>query len=128
VDGQEVQALIGEVVEQVVQWQPLAPAATLVGGPLAGVIDEHPAHGPRGGGQKLGAALGGGQGVGAEDAQDGLVDQGGRLESLARLLVGEASGGELPEFVVDKREQLGCSLGVAGLGRDEDLGDVCHER
>ena len=57
-----------------------------------------------------------------------LMHQRSRLQGLTGLLVGEASGGELAELVIHKREQLGCGLGVAGLGRGENLGDVCHER
>ena len=36
----------------------------------------------------------------------GLVDEGGRLQRLARLLLGHPRGGELAQFVVDEREQL----------------------
>ena len=36
VDGQQVQALFGEVVQDLIQRQPLAPAAALVRGPPAG--------------------------------------------------------------------------------------------
>ena len=35
------------------------------------------------------------------------MDQGGGLERLAGLLVGQPRGGELPQLVVDERQQLG---------------------
>jgi hypothetical protein len=67
-------------------------------------------------------------GTPADKRHAGLVDQGRRLEGLAESLVGLPPRRHLPEFVVDEREQLGCGLGVAGLGRGEDLGDVRHGR
>src|SRR5437763_693038 len=40
----------------------------------------------------------------------------------------EADGGELAEFVVDEREQLGRDRRVAGRGGVEQPGDVGHDR
>ena len=38
-----------------------------------------------------------------------------------------ARGGELPQLVVDEREQLGGGLAVAGLGGLEKSGQIGHE-
>jgi hypothetical protein len=114
VDGQQVQALLGEVVQHVVQRQPLAVAAALVGGAAAGVIDQHLAHGAGGGRQELAAALGGAQGVGAEEAQDGLVDQGGRLQRVAGPLAAQQAAAQPPQLVVDQGDQLVAGAGAAG--------------
>ena len=57
-----------------------------------------------------------------------LVDEGGRLEGLPGLLVGQPRGGQLPQLVVDEREQVGRGLRVAGLDGGQDLGDVGHDR
>ena len=66
--------------------------------------------------------------VAADQPEVRLVDQGGGLEGLARLLVGQPGGGELAQLVVDEREQLGRGLRVAGLDGGQDLGDVGHDR
>ena len=62
----------------------------------------------------------------ADQPQVRLVDQGGGLEGVARLLGGQARGGELAQLVVDEREQFGGGLRVAGRGGVEDLRDVGH--
>ena len=54
------------------------------------------------------------------------MDQGGRLEGVAGRLGRQPGGGELPQLVVDEREQLGRGLRVAGRGRVEESGDVGH--
>ena len=62
----------------------------------------------------------------ADQPEVRLVDQGGGLERLPRLLVGQPGGGEPAQLVVDEREQVGGGLRVAGLDRGQDLGDVGH--
>ena len=54
------------------------------------------------------------------------MDQGGRLERLARLLLGHACGGELAQLVVDERQEFGRGLRVAGRSGGQELGDVGH--
>ena len=54
------------------------------------------------------------------------VDEGGGLERLAGLLVGQPAGGERPEFVVDERQEVGGRVGVAGRGGVEESGEVTH--
>jgi hypothetical protein len=61
-----------------------------------------------------------------DQPQVGLVDQGGGPERLARILVGQARRGNLPQFVVDERKQLCGGLWVAGLDRCQDLRDIGH--
>src|SRR5262249_21954470 len=56
----------------------------------------------------------------------GLVDERGRLEGVARLLVGEAACGQPAQLVVHEREQVGGGLTVPGRGGIEQLGDRRH--
>ena len=57
-----------------------------------------------------------------------LVDQGRRLERLARLLLGQLRCGQLAQLVVDQRQELLGGLGVAVLDGREDARDVVHRR
>src|SRR5262249_34280766 len=50
----------------------------------------------------------------------------GRLERLARLLLGQPDGSELAQFVVDEREQLLRGARAAVLDGGQDLRDVSH--
>jgi hypothetical protein len=60
------------------------------------------------------------------ESEVSLVDQCSRLERVPGILLGHPRGGELPQLVVDEREQLGRGLGVAGRGRVQESGDVGH--
>ena len=54
------------------------------------------------------------------------MDEGGRLEGLARPLVGQPGGGELAQLVVDEGEELLGGTRVTLLGRGQDAGDLAH--
>jgi hypothetical protein len=56
------------------------------------------------------------------------VNQGGGVERLARLLVGQARRGELAQLVVDQREELAGGVGVALLDEAQDVRDFAHDR
>ena len=62
----------------------------------------------------------------ADEPQVRLVDQGGGVEGVAGGFGGHARGGELPQLVVDEREQVGGGLAVAGRGGVEEAGHVGH--
>ena len=62
----------------------------------------------------------------AHQPQVGLVDQGRRLERLARLLLRQPLGGQLAQLVVDERQELLGGGRVAVLDRGQDPGDVGH--
>jgi hypothetical protein len=54
------------------------------------------------------------------------VDQGGRLERLPGLLVGQPGRRELAQLLVDQRQKVGSGVRVAGLDRGQDLCHVGH--
>src|SRR5262245_54630660 len=112
----------------VVELDPLPVPAVPEAALAAGTLDEDAAHGLGGGGEELAAAGPAGPrrpGL-AGEPQVGLVDQGGRLEGVARALAGQAVGGQPPQFVVDEREEVGGGLAVPGRGGIEQLGQVRH--
>ena len=55
-----------------------------------------------------------------------LVDQRGGLKRLAGILLGHLCSGQLPQFVVDQRQQLLGGGGVALFDGAEDMCDVAH--
>jgi hypothetical protein len=55
-----------------------------------------------------------------------VVDERGGLERVAGLLGGHLGGGELPQLVVDEREELLGGVGVTPLDGSQDLSDLAH--
>ena len=55
------------------------------------------------------------------------MHQGGGVEGVPGLLRGHPRGRELPQLVVDEREQVGRRLAVAGRGGVEELSDLGHD-
>src|SRR5262249_41315679 len=92
----------------------------------AGIVDEDAAHGLGGGREEVTAAV---PVLGLFDVhqpQVRLVDQGGGLEGLARLLLGQPLGREPAQFVVDQRQELRGGGRIALLDGRQDTGDVAH--
>ena len=58
--------------------------------------------------------------LGVDQADVGLVDQGGRLESLPRLLLGHLLCRQFPQLVVDQRQKLLGGMGIAFLDGGQD--------
>ena len=54
------------------------------------------------------------------------MHQGGRLQSLAGLLLCQLLGRQLAQFVIDERQQLIRRLRIALAHRVQDPGDVVH--
>ena len=61
-----------------------------------------------------------------DQPQIGLMNQGRRLQRLARFLAGEPLGRELAQLAVDQRQELLDGPGVALVDRLEDAGDLVH--
>ena len=89
------------------------------------MIDEDSPHGFGGGGEEVSAAV---ELLIADQPQVGFVNQRGGVEGVAGGFGGHARGGELPELIVDERQQLSGGLAVAGRGGFEELGDLDHSR
>ena len=62
----------------------------------------------------------------ADEPQVRLVDQGGGVQRLARLLLGELLRRELAELVVDQRQQLAGRAGLPAVERVEGPADLMH--
>ena len=62
----------------------------------------------------------------ADQPEVRLVDEGGRLQGVAGGLGGHPRGGELPQLVVDEREQLGGGLAVTGRRGVQESRHVGH--
>src|SRR5262249_388722 len=89
-------------------------------------VDQDPAHRLGRRGEEMAAAVPPRGLLGAKEPQVGLVNQGGGLKRLPRLLVHELVRSQPPELVIDDREErVGC-FGVALFDGCEDAGDVVH--
>jgi hypothetical protein len=64
--------------------------------------------------------------LGVHQAEVGLLDQGGGLERLAGLLLGQLRRCQLAQLVIDQRQELLGGLGIALLDGGQDTRDVGH--
>src|SRR5262249_29584942 len=88
--------------------------------------DEDAAHGLGSSGEEVTPAVPVARLATADEPEVGLVDEGGWLKRLARLLVREALRSELAQLVVDEWQQLGGGLGIAGLNGGHELREFGH--
>ena len=87
------------------------------------MVDQNAPHGFRRGGEEVAAVV---EVLVADETQVRLVDQGGGVQGVPGILRGHPRGSELPQLVVDQRQQLLGRLAVALLDGREDAGDVVH--
>src|SRR5262249_53599957 len=104
----------------------LPAAAALLPLFVAGVVEEDAAHGLGCGGEEVAAAIPGVCHLAADQAEVGLVDQGGGLQGLPRLLLGQLLRGEPAQLVIDKGEQLLGGVRVALVDGGQEVGDLTH--
>jgi hypothetical protein len=101
----------------------------------AGLVHQDAAHGLGRGGKEVAAAvplrlshLRVARRRGRNQPQIGFIHQGGRLQCLPRLLVGELLGRQLAQLVVDQRQELVGGVRVALFDGGQDAGDIGHRR
>ena len=110
----------------VVEVEPAASAPGLAGLLVPGPVDQDAPHGLGGRGEEVPAAVPVPGLLPAHQPEVGLVDQGGGLERLARLLLGQLLGRQLAQLVVDERQELLGGVRVALLDRVQHPGDRVH--
>ncbi len=62
----------------------------------------------------------------ADQSHPGLMDQGSGLQSLTGFFLGQPDRGQLPEFVVNQRQQLLRRRWIAGLDLRKNACNVSH--
>src|ERR1700730_15821531 len=92
----------------------------------ARLLDEDAAHGFGGGREEVAAAVPALGLLGVYQAQIGFMDQGGGLECLPRLFLSQLLGRQLPQLVINQRQQLLSGVRVALLDGTQDLRPVAH--
>jgi hypothetical protein len=95
--------------------------------PMPGVIDEDSPHGFGGGAKEMTTAVPGGLSLfRAEQAEPGLVDQGGRLQCLSGPIVGHLCGRQSAQLLVQQRQQVLRRLGLTPLNTIEQPCHLAH--
>jgi len=123
VEGQEAvvrQRCGGEVGVQIL---PSPAPAALDPALAARAPDQDPAHRLGGGGEEMSSV---GEVRIPDQPQIRVVDQGGGVERLPRLLAGQLRRGQPAQLVVDQRQQLLRGVRVALLDSGKDPGDLAH--
>src|SRR5262249_52944898 len=92
----------------------------------AGVLDEDPSHGLGRRAEEVAPVVPGFRVTAFNQPQVGLVDQGRRLECLARSLPGEPGGRQLAQLAVDQRQKPVGGSGLALVDRLEDSRHFVH--
>jgi hypothetical protein len=84
------------------------------------------AHGLCGGGEEMAAAVPLLRLLDIDQPEVGFVYQGGRLECVARLFLGQTLSGQLPQLLVDQGQELLGGARVALRNGREDASNVIH--
>ena len=92
---------------------------------MADLIDKYSSH-RLGGGEEVSAAVPAVGLLASDEPNVSLVDECGGLESLAGLLAGESLRRQVPQFVVDEREEFLGGVGVTPLDSGQDVGNLTH--
>ena len=127
VDVEKLVRRRGEADVGGVEGHTTTPAAAFVGLLAAGLIDENAAHRLGRGGEEVTAAVPGRLVPLADQAQVGLVNEGGGLERLPRLFLRQLLRGQLAQLVVDERQQPAGGLRVVVFDGVQQLRDIFHD-
>ena len=87
------------------------------------MVDQNAPHGFRRGGEEVAAVV---EVLVADETQVRLVDQGGGVQGVPGILRGHPRGSELPQLVVDQRQQLRRRFGIAATDGVEQPGGLRH--
>ena len=108
---------------ELVEIDAIPPTAPLQPGTVPGVVDQHPPHRLGGGGEEVRFVV---EVLVPDQPHVSLMNQGGGVEGVPRFLGGHLRSRELPQLVVDEREQVGRSLLITGRGGFEEVSDLGH--
>ena len=127
VDGQHFRRVPSIRPGQVFQVRILARATAAMFEPslAAGSLDQDAAHGLGRRGEEVAPAVPAGV-LGTDQAEIGLMHQGGRLERLSGVLPGQPLGGQPPQLVIDQGKELLGRPWIAVSGSEKDTGYVVH--
>jgi len=114
VEGDQGHFLLGEIIDGFFEGELVGGAAALLGVVGAGVLDEDAAHQLGGDAEEMGAVFPIDAGL-IDQLEVGLVDEGGGLECVIGALAAHVGTGDAAEFVVDERQKLIGSAGLAVL-------------
>jgi hypothetical protein len=92
----------------------------------AGVLDEDPPHGFGGGGKEMAPPVPAWLIAAADKAQVRFMDEGRGLEGLTGRLVRQPVGRQVPQLLINEREQAGGSLLVTGRCSINETTHVGH--
>ncbi len=87
------------------------------------MVDQHPPHRLGRGGEEVRLAV---EVLVPDQPHISLMNQGGGVEGVPGSLGGHPRGRELPQLVVDEREQVGRRPAVAGRGGFQEVSDLGH--
>ena len=91
---------------------------------VACAIEENPPHRLGSGGKEVASTVPFPGFVHIHKPDVGLMNQGRRLECLARLFLGQLGRRQLPQLVVDQRQKFLCRRWITGFDLQQDTGDV----
>ena len=92
----------------------------------SGPFDEDATHGLGRSSEEVAPALPPLDLLDVHQAQVGLVHQGGGLQGLTRLFLGQLVRRQFAQFVVDERQELLGRVRLAALDSTQDLGEAVH--
>jgi hypothetical protein len=123
VQGEQIEPARGDRGERIVEGGSRSGATALPRLLPAAVVHEDAPHHGCGDGQEVRAVLPD-HAVLLEQAEVGLVDEGGGLQSVAAALAAQVTGGAAAQVVVDERHQPLVGLAVALTPENEEFGDA----
>lgn len=114
--------ILGKALGVVEQLDAPPAASTLLAVPVSGVVDQDAPHRLGRGGEEVPPAV---EVPVADQPEVGFMHQRGGIEGVARLLRRHPRSGELPQLLINEREEFG---GGAAVARRTGVENLCHFR